>query len=146
MDSEYRKGPAPVNHLSRGAEGGMDGWEKEKPAPCYPPAGDSRSTLADGALNFRVRNGNGCDNPSLGTGIRWDQLMALRRGSGELAPPALVGRLPDESRDDRRTRGSPCASGKRRKRQAARGISTGRVNTLPCLRPQPIEVVVYDPP
>ncbi len=54
---------------------------------CYPPAGDSRSTLADGALNFRVRNGNGCDNPSMGTG---------KRGPD----------LPDGCRDARRTLGS----------------------------------------
>ena len=44
--------------------------EGGNPVSCYPPAGDSRSTLADGALNFRVRNGNGCDNPSMGTGKR----------------------------------------------------------------------------
>ena len=50
---------------------------KRNPAPRYPPAGDSRSTLADGALDFRVRNGNGYNNPSMGTGIDSGQSEAI---------------------------------------------------------------------
>jgi len=34
-------------------------------APCS-PAGGPRSTLGDGALHFRVRDGNGCCLPSSG--------------------------------------------------------------------------------
>ena len=36
-------------------------------ATCYSPTGDSRSTLAAGVLNFRVRNGNGCDSTAMAT-------------------------------------------------------------------------------
>ena len=43
------------------------GGEK-KPAASYSRTGESRTTLGDGALNFRVRNGNGCDNSSMATG------------------------------------------------------------------------------
>ena len=44
-------------------------WEaKKKPAASYSRTGESRTTLGDGALNFRVRNGNGCDNSSMATG------------------------------------------------------------------------------
>ena len=41
---------------------------KKKPAASYSRTGESRTTLGDGALNFRVRNGNGCDNSSMATG------------------------------------------------------------------------------
>ena len=42
--------------------------EKKKPAAPYSRTGESRTTLGEGALNFRVRNGNGCDNSSMATG------------------------------------------------------------------------------
>ena len=43
--------------------------EKEKgPAASYSRAGGSRTTLGDGALDFRVRNGNGYDCLSMATG------------------------------------------------------------------------------
>ena len=38
------------------------------PAACYSPTGEPRSTLADEALHFRVRNGNGCCILSMATG------------------------------------------------------------------------------
>ena len=41
---------------------------KKKPATSYSRTGESRTTLGDGALNFCVRNGNRCDNPSMVTG------------------------------------------------------------------------------
>ena len=41
---------------------------QKKPAASYSRTGESRTTLGDGALNFRVRNGNGCDNSSMATG------------------------------------------------------------------------------
>ena len=53
---------------------------------------------------------------------------------------------------DAATRAGPCGarprpgSEREMKGQAARGISIGRVNALPRLRRQPIEVVVFDPP
>ena len=40
----------------------------EVPAACYSPTGESRSTLADEALHFRVRDGNGCFVLSMATG------------------------------------------------------------------------------
>jgi hypothetical protein len=40
---------------------------KKSLAACYSPAGDSRSTLAAGVLNFRVRNGDGCDSTAMAT-------------------------------------------------------------------------------
>ena len=64
----------------------MDG-KGGNPVPCYPPAGDSRSTLADGALNFRVRNGNGCDNPSMGTGIKDAAECAYQMDAATCAGP-----------------------------------------------------------
>ena len=39
-----------------------------KPAASYSRTGESRTTLGDGALDFRVRNGNGYDNSSMATG------------------------------------------------------------------------------
>ena len=43
---------------------------KKKPAASYSRTGESRTTLGDGALDFRVRNGNGYDNSSMATGKR----------------------------------------------------------------------------
>lgn len=40
----------------------------EVPATCYSPTGEPRSTLADEALHFRVRDGNGCCVLSMATG------------------------------------------------------------------------------
>ena len=44
--------------------------KKRKPAAPYSPAGESRSTLGEEALDFRVRNGNGYDSLSMATGKR----------------------------------------------------------------------------
>ena len=43
-------------------------WAKKEPAASYSRTGESRTTLGDGALDFRVRNGNGYDNSSVATG------------------------------------------------------------------------------
>ena len=48
---------------------------KKKPAASYSRAGGSRTTLGDGALDFRVRDGNGYDCPSVATG-KGDELEA----------------------------------------------------------------------
>ena len=42
--------------------------QKKEPAASYSRTGESRTTLGDGALDFRVRNGNGYDNSSMATG------------------------------------------------------------------------------
>ena len=44
------------------------GEMKKKPAAPYSRTGESRTTLGEGALDFRVRNGNGYDNSSMATG------------------------------------------------------------------------------
>ena len=41
---------------------------KKTPAAPYSPAREPRSTLGDGALHFRVRDGNGCFLPSRAAG------------------------------------------------------------------------------
>ena len=46
----------------------LSGIKKKKPAAPYSPAGESRSTLGEEALDFRVRNGNGYDSLSMATG------------------------------------------------------------------------------
>ena len=43
------------------------GPEEKTLAARYSPAADCRSTLAVGALHFRVRNGNGCCLPAMAT-------------------------------------------------------------------------------
>ena len=50
----------------RGARGVA--WKRKGPAASYSRTGESRTTLGDGALDFRVRNGNGYDSPSVATG------------------------------------------------------------------------------
>ena len=42
------------------------------PATCYSPTGEPCSTLADEALHFRVRDGNGCYILSMATGEKGD--------------------------------------------------------------------------
>ena len=41
---------------------------KKKPATTYSRTGGSRTTLGDGAFDFRVRNGNGYGSSSMVTG------------------------------------------------------------------------------
>ena len=41
---------------------------KKEPAASYSRTGESRTTLGDEALDFRVRNGNGYDSLSMATG------------------------------------------------------------------------------
>ena len=42
--------------------------EKKEPAASYSRTSERRTTLGDGALDFRVRNGNGYFSPSMATG------------------------------------------------------------------------------
>ena len=44
--------------------------EIKTPAASYSPAREPRSTLGDGTLHFRVRDGNGCCLPSMATGMK----------------------------------------------------------------------------
>ena len=61
---------------------------KKKPAASYSRTGESRTTLGDGALDFRVRNGNGYDNSSMATG------KSLKLGTKENHNPTRGGKAP----------------------------------------------------
>ena len=50
--------------------------DKKKPAASYSRTGESRTTLGDGALDFRVRNGNGYGSSSMATGKKPIELGA----------------------------------------------------------------------
>ena len=54
---------------------------KKVPAVCYSPAGEPRSTLAEDALHFRVRNGNGCFVISMATGKKEEDSLGLSQVS-----------------------------------------------------------------
>jgi hypothetical protein len=89
------------------------------------PGDLSPSTIGAGGLNFRVRNGNGCDPAAMATGNRRSSFQAPRpkgaAGSCERSI-ASTGTKVDSS---------------------PRPISTGRLNTLPCVHLRPINVVVW---
>ena len=134
----------------------------------YSPAADCRSTLATGALHFRVRNGNGCCLPAMATKEKTRKTRTAagmpRHGTGSAASMPRHG-TKDESKAVRSVPAHTCA-GRRRmlapgqpsrehgseakckegKAQASRTISTGRVNASPRLRLRPIEVVVFHRP
>ena len=88
------------------------------------PGGYPPSTIGAGGLNFRVRDGNGCDSAAMATGN-------LAHSSG-----AAHGRGPCET--------SIASTGK--VVPSPRPISTGRLNTLLCVHLRPINVVVYHGP
>ena len=66
------KSPRRFRHrLRRAVRGASTDVKIRKPAAPYSPAGESRSTLGEEALDFRVRNGNGYDSLSMATGKRF---------------------------------------------------------------------------
>ena len=82
----------------------------------------SPSTIGAGGLNFRVRDGNGCDSAAMATG---NSAQFRAYGARSLEPSiASTGRIVPSPRP----------------------ISTGRLNTLLCLHLRPINVVVYHGP
>src|SRR5436309_8152771 len=87
--------------------------------PTLPPRLQG-STIGAGGLNFRVRNGTGCLPSAIAT-----ETERVREPRGH----------PDELDSEReRSKSSP------------RPISTGRLNTLPCLHLRPIDLVVCEGP
>ena len=86
------------------------------------PGGLPPSTIGAGSLNFRVRDGNGCDPAAIATEI-------YCQGG---APPKKVGRSPPSTPEQARAMFKP----------SPRPISTGRLHTLPCLHLRPINVMV----
>ena len=53
----------------------------KNPAACYSPTSEPGSTLADEALHFRVRNGNGCYILSMATGKAIERFWSEKRTS-----------------------------------------------------------------
>lgn len=102
----------------------------------YPPAARCRSTLGDGGLNFRVRNGIGCSPASM---------AALARGAPRaLRPPRRRQRHPG-GRTARRGRG-PGARDTQEAMRRARPVSSARLSGSPRLQLRPINLVVYEGP
>ena len=105
--------------------------------PTLPPRCQG-STIGAGGLNFRVRNGTGC-LPSAMTA----ETVSPRRAELQRACPA---------RNLARVRASSHAcvdselDSEREQRSSPRPISTGRLNTLPCVHLRPIYLVVSEGP
>ena len=101
------------------------------PATCYSPTAIYRSTIAAKALNFRVRNGNGCYLLAMVTGKKGRD--APRRSHPKSNRIEGIQR-----RASKRDEGN--------KGQASRRISTGQLNSSPNLHIQPINLVVFEVP
>ena len=105
---------------------------KEKtPAAPYSPAGEPCSTLGNAALNFRVRNGDGCFVRFVATGEK-----AQRGGNRERGVVRRRGGAPPPGP----------AVGADIHGQASRPISAGRLSASPRVHRPSIEVVVCDRP
>ena len=72
--SKQKKSRIPLGEAEPEGAARRGATTKKKPATSYSRTGESRTTLGDGALNFCVRNGNRCDNPSMVTGKKAVQL------------------------------------------------------------------------
>ena len=120
------------------------------PATCYFPV-RLHSIIAAGALNFRVRDGNGCFIPAVVTGKKDAHARVESGSSPDFGVFEAVRRFEGGNRLftslrvlSRRAPGSGC--GAEKNGQASRLISTGRLNTLPCLHLRPIDPVVFREP
>ena len=91
------------------------------PATCYSPTGEPRSTLADEALHFRVRDGNGCFVLSMATGKTTEVSGWMHRLSGAVLLIEVI-------------------------TASLWAISIGQLNTLLCVHFRPIKVVVFNLP
>jgi hypothetical protein len=89
--------------------------------PTLPPRYQG-STIGAGGLNFRVRNGTGCSPSAVAAETAW----------GCEPPSVMLGTSEPDS--EREQESSP------------RPISTGRLNTSPCLHLRPIYLVVCEGP
>jgi hypothetical protein len=96
------------------------------------------STIGAGGLNFRVRNGTGCSPSAMATETvvpcGWTELQRSRHvhhhGNDRGCEP------PED----------PELDSEREQKPSPRPISTGRLNTLPCLHLRPIYLVVSEGP
>src|SRR3546814_5982385 len=84
------------------------------------------STIGAGGLNFRVRNGNGCDPSAIATEICFQ--LERSHWVGDPAQAQLLG--------------NSIASTNNFVDPSPRPISTGRLNTLLCVHLRPIKVMV----
>jgi hypothetical protein len=94
------------------------------------PGGYPPSTIGAGGLHFRVRNGNGCYPAAMATG---NLVFFSCQTWHNHVPEELQS---EHEHTNNRTRRIP----------SPRPISTGRLNTLPCLHLRPINLVVYQGP
>ena len=100
------------------------------------------STIGAGGLNFRVRNGTGCFPSAMAT-----ETEPLERP----ASPSPVSAIAREISEGCEPRARPCGrasepNSEREQKPSPRPISTGRLNTLPCVHLRPIYLVVCEGP
>ena len=96
----------------------------ENPAACDSPTSEPGSTLADEALHFRVRNGNGCYILSMATGKAIERFWSKKRTSTCGCFASLYEVIT----------------------ASLWAISIGQLSTLLCVHLQPIKVVVFNLP
>ena len=122
------KRPGPTSTIGRGAP-----VEKIRRRPTL-PGGSPPSTIGAGGLHFRVRNGNGCFPAAMATGNLWLSVVNDRQRQRRAGPSR---RTPERARTIKQ---------ESKKIPSPRPISTGRLNTLPCVHLRPINLVVYQGP
>ena len=76
LSSLVKPAPGPLKKKPRSLS---ERSEKKEPAASYSRTSERRTTLGDGALDFRVRNGNGYDSSSMATG---EKPWSRRKGKG----------------------------------------------------------------
>ena len=108
-----------------------------------------RSTIAAGALNVRVREGNGCDSPAKATGHKINNRKRKeRRGRPQKGRRGAPGRR--VARDACFCSSPPAVplsrAGGGRSGQAARPIRTGLLRPSRALRTRPVHPVVFRGP
>src|SRR5438552_4867277 len=113
-----RKAGAPRPEKRRAARGRLF-FTMFRQRPTLPPRLQG-STIGAGGLNFRVRDGTGCLPSAIAT-----ETVSSCEPSGH----------PDELDSEREHR-----------KPSPRPISTGRLNTLPCVHLRPINLVVCEGP
>jgi hypothetical protein len=100
------------------------------------------STIGAGGLNFRVRNGTGCSPSAIAT-----ETVALEQPVSPFpASPAAREIREDASPGSLVRRAGPEPNSEREQKPSPRPISTGRLNTLPCVHLRPIYLVVCEGP
>ena len=124
--------PAPRAQEKRGPSGPLGAGSALRERDVLPSRGRGRSTLGDGGLSFRVRNGTGRSPPPWSRSRRGARRLArLRRRARARAPPW-------RPHSEHRTGGPPHAGHAMRR---ARAISGARLSASPRLHLRP-----YRPP